>query len=409
MTELTWPTTTDDSGTLTDGSIINQTYLYAIRDTVNDKIHSSTNPTIKPNAITDEVVTARGSLASLDARLDVEHNNDGTHNLAASIVTTTVLATSLGNQNLAGNPTFLMWPDGDASAPVYYALSGAGATVARTGTGLSDTSRLVGKWGAKVTYGSATARLQQTLLDAGVWANADSIEGEAVAFTVWVKSSTVSQVRAYFYTGTAGYEYSSYHTGGGGWERLEVLETVLATATELTVGVEIAGTGNFVVSGFCPILGATATDKFLPARVQRGSIVFPISGTPTTGDGKGHFMPSRHMNITDVQIYCKTAPTGAFTIDVEIGDGTTWASIFATVISVDSGKEFAWQAADTTTYANTFVKPAFLDNGDDGAAGADQSIVRYNIDAVNAAADAVLHIRGWQYIRPLEDLLDYND
>lgn len=410
MTQLTWPTTTDDSGTLTDGSIINQTYLYAIRDTINDKIHSATNPTVTPEDIIDEVVTARGSLGSLDARLDVEHNNDGTHNLSASIVTTSVLATSIQNQNLAANPEFYMWPDGDSSAPAYYSLSGAGAAVARTGTGLADTSRLIGDFAAKVTYGSATAELKQTLIDSGKWPGIDHLEGSDFAFTVWVKSSTVSQVRAFVYTGTAGYEYSSYHTGGGSWERLEVVETILATATELTVGVAIAGTGNFICSGFCPILGATATDKFIPTPIVRGSIVHMFGGTPTTGDGQRFFVPGRNLTITDVQIYAKTSPTGGpFTIDIEVGDGTTWASIFATVISVDDGKEFAWQEADHATFANKFMKPAHLDNGDNGAAGADQSVLRINVDAVNTAADITICIRAWQYVRPLEAFMAYND
>jgi hypothetical protein len=410
MTQITFPASTNDDGTLTTGTVLNEAFFDAIESGINALVHSSSNPAITPVNIIDEVVTARGSKASLDARLDVEHNDDGTHNLSANIVTTSVLAASLAGQNLAANPTFIMWPDGDTSAPAYYSLSGAGATIARTGTGLGDTTRLIGDFCAFVTYGSATARLQQTLLDAGVWPANDHLEGEKIAYSVWVKSSTVAKVRAFVYTGTAGYEYSSYHTGGGSWERLEVVETILATATELSVGVEISGTGNFYMSGPCPMLSNTAPTRFVNSQAQRGSIVWSFSGSPPTGDGQRHFIPSRVIKLTDVQIYAKTAPSGgAFTIDIERGDGSTWVSVLAATMSVDDGKEFAWQEVDTGTYARKFVEPAFVDNGDNGDAGATNSVLRLNIDAVNGAADITIIVRGWQYARLLEDALAYND
>lgn len=73
-----WPTTTDDSGTKTDGTIVNDALFDAIKASVEDQVHSSVNTTIKPKTITDEVVAARGSKTTLDERLDVALNNDGT-------------------------------------------------------------------------------------------------------------------------------------------------------------------------------------------------------------------------------------------------------------------------------------------------------------------------------------------
>ncbi len=64
-----WPTVTDDSGTKTDGTIINKALTDAVKASVEDQVHSSTNTLIKPKAITDEVVTARNGEASLSARL----------------------------------------------------------------------------------------------------------------------------------------------------------------------------------------------------------------------------------------------------------------------------------------------------------------------------------------------------
>ena len=79
MTLLTdlWPATTDDSGTKTDGTVINATLTDAFKAAIEDNIHSLTNTTVKTKTIIDEVVAARGNLASLDARLSVGIDDDG--------------------------------------------------------------------------------------------------------------------------------------------------------------------------------------------------------------------------------------------------------------------------------------------------------------------------------------------
>lgn len=77
MTLLTFPTVTDDTGTKTDGTIINSALFASIKTGIEAVTHSTNNATVDPNDIIDEVVTARGSAASLDARLDVALNADG--------------------------------------------------------------------------------------------------------------------------------------------------------------------------------------------------------------------------------------------------------------------------------------------------------------------------------------------
>ena len=69
-----WPTLADDTGAGQDGTVLAKARFDEIKASVEDQVHSSTNPTIKPNATIDEVVTARGSMGSLDARLDVALN-----------------------------------------------------------------------------------------------------------------------------------------------------------------------------------------------------------------------------------------------------------------------------------------------------------------------------------------------
>lgn len=54
-------------------------------------------------------------------------------------------------------------------------------------------------------------------------------QGKQVTFGAWIKSSTASDVRLQLYDGV-GSNYSSYHTGGGGWEWLESTATVNSNA-----------------------------------------------------------------------------------------------------------------------------------------------------------------------------------
>ena len=70
---------TDDDGSGTTGTKQNQSFWSLWRDAINTLIHSVTNPTITPEDIIDEVVTARGNKATLDTRLDVSIDNDGAY------------------------------------------------------------------------------------------------------------------------------------------------------------------------------------------------------------------------------------------------------------------------------------------------------------------------------------------
>jgi hypothetical protein len=79
MAALTgWPTITDDVGTKRDGTIINQALFNSVKASIEAEVLSATNPSVTTKAIIDEVVAARGTMASIDARLDVAMNEDGT-------------------------------------------------------------------------------------------------------------------------------------------------------------------------------------------------------------------------------------------------------------------------------------------------------------------------------------------
>jgi hypothetical protein len=67
---LTWPSGTDDPGDGQSGTPLDAAYFASQKSGIETLIHSAANPTLSPAMITDEVETARGSCASLAARLE---------------------------------------------------------------------------------------------------------------------------------------------------------------------------------------------------------------------------------------------------------------------------------------------------------------------------------------------------
>src|SRR5574341_691175 len=110
-----WPTLVDDDGSLTLGTEIDKAVFDAIKASIEADMYSSTNPTVTAENAIDEVVAARGSKASLDARLDVALNEDGTLKSQASLVTA-ASAQELPQTNMVVNDVFLIWAAGDAVA-----------------------------------------------------------------------------------------------------------------------------------------------------------------------------------------------------------------------------------------------------------------------------------------------------
>ena len=92
MSLVTRPTMNDDTGTFDNGTVVNAAFGATAFDQIDDQCHSTTNTTVKPKAITDEVVTARGTKASLAARLLVSMGTDGTLTGVVKRLTTDVTA-----------------------------------------------------------------------------------------------------------------------------------------------------------------------------------------------------------------------------------------------------------------------------------------------------------------------------
>jgi hypothetical protein len=256
----------DDSGIFTDGTIVDKDFIDEILDQIDDQNHSTTNPTVKPKTITDEVVAARGSKASLDARLDVALNEDGTPKAVAGQATESEVALAEGNINVARNSDLEDWTAGGAAAPDDYTLSGAGAAIARTGPAMGDTTDLgVGTYAAKITSGGgAAAKLTQAVIATADYLKYRAVDGRKIGFCIRAKVAASNVLRIVIDDGVTT-TASAYATGSASEQYLTVLHTISASATKLDVYAEVAlGTNAAYVGGFVAVFSDLAPSAWTP-------------------------------------------------------------------------------------------------------------------------------------------------
>lgn len=414
MSDVTtdFPSVVDDLGDGRSGTRIDDAWQDDVITAINNQVLSATNPTLTPADTIDEVVTARGSTGALDTRISLEHNADGTHKSTGTLegyATVTQLLGGIGAKNLIINDDDQVWVAGDAAAPTGSTLSGAGAAVARAGTGLGDTTRKIGDFCAKLTRGGADAALTETLLSGGSFTRAEFIQGLYAAGGAWVKCSTVSAARVGIYDGV-GYTYSSYHTGGGDWEWLGVTRQINVAATGLYFIRQVANAAVAAYfSGRTLLILDSDLDlpRYVPSDTTYGTVHFGISGVLAAGTALGRFIPSRMGLVKDVQGDVKTAPTGAtlLTIDVNTYDGANPTSLFGGTKLAFVASEFNAGKQPDGTYARRCLVGGF-----GNALGAGQRLTM-DIDSVGntiAGSDLGLEVRIFQYQSPLERFWAYN-
>jgi hypothetical protein len=403
------PAVVDDDGTGRTGTRWNKAFNDDWTDAINEQVASVANPTVKPVDTIDEVVAARGSEASLTARLDTALNADGTPKAAAFTAYATV-AQSLGGMgfvNLVSNDDFSNWVDGDSSAPEGDVLAGAAASVARCGTGLADTNRKVGDFCAKVTRAGANASLSRTLLAGSSFTRADFIKSLYAPAGAWVKCSTPNVARVGVYDGV-GYTYSSYHTGGGAWEWLPVTRQINVAATSLVgpnLYVDNADVAAYI-SGRCLVLSDqnVTLPCWIGCPTVYGTIHFVLAGAVTVGARKGDYVPSRPGIVRDVQLYARTAPTGqALIVDVNTWDGVARTSMFATRPEISAA--FSGGAQPDGLYARRCLRGRF---GNTWEAGTEVSPDVDQVGSGVAGADVLVEVRVAQPQSLLEKFWSYN-
>ncbi len=187
----------------------------------------------------------------------------------------TAIGQSQGAENLLADNTFLIWAAGDAAAPSYYTLSGAGASVARSGTGLGDTTRKWGPYAAKVTAGGASAFLQQIALSSSSYD--DGMDGREWSVGAWVYCASASSGRIALYDGvnTSPSSYAPAAT----WTWLTATQTVDSAATELRFSFEVATTKTCYLSAPTAILGPVTPQYPQPSMVETRTLGKAAGGT----------------------------------------------------------------------------------------------------------------------------------
>lgn len=259
----------NDGGDFISGTVADKAFFDAILDTVDDQAHSTTNPAVKPKATTDEVVAARGSKATLDARLDVSIEEDGTLKSQASLVAASTYQAGLGGRNVAQNGDLADWTAGGALAPDTFTLTGAAATIARTGIAQVDTFHFGTGSGfaAKVTRAGTNWKLTQDVISAADFTKYVNVKSQKVGVAVKGKTSIGSLLRIVVDDGVTT-TASSYHTGGGAEEHLSVVHTISASATKLSVYVEGTGSnGDAYVGGFNIVFADLAPSDWSPLSI----------------------------------------------------------------------------------------------------------------------------------------------
>lgn len=398
------PTPTDDNGDGQSGTIIDEAFVADICDAITDVQTSS-------NDVLAEVIDARGSKSSLDARLDVSINEDGSLK-QASVQGLIGLASGL---NLLGNDTFLCWPNGDALTPAYWALSGVGATIARTGTGLADTARKHGRYAAKVVSGAfASGVLKQTLVSSTDMAFA-TLTGRKIAFGCRVKAAVAGAVSVRMTDGvnTVSSDFHSGQTTTGpendGWEWLTGVLTVATGATEISFQCQVDPGGSAVTayfSGPTVIFDEIEPVDWMPALITRKTFHFFQSGNATATARKAIFNVERPGMIRNTTITVQTAPVGqALIVDVNVHDNAgNLTSIYA-----GSGTQptiaataFAGSALPDGTYSQRCIT---TQGGTALLQGGRVSIDVDQVGSVAAGADLAVTVMYESWNRPLDELL----
>lgn len=399
MSLVTRQAMSDDSGIFTDGSIVNKAFIDQIYDQQDDQGHSTTNPTIKPKAITDEVVTARGNLANLNARISAVVDANGVPVPSASAVTE-AQAAELPQSNCVLNDTFIIWAAGDAVAPTGWVLAGTGAACARAGTGLADTKRKVGDFCAKLTFGSATLTLAQDVLPAAAFSRVDHLKTEPVGFGAWVWANAASQARLYVTDGVVT-TFSSFHTGDGSWQFLTVEHTISGSGTHLEVGISVgSGAANPVyLSGATLIFSDIAPANWRPTPNTVGTVFLPVQGAQTTGTAKGWYTYNRMGIVKHVECNLRTAPTGATTFKVDVNRGGT--TMLASVVAFVASDKNAGKVPDGTYSQRCFPGNTLAS----GTTITDE--LTFDIDDIGntiPGSDLAVKIRTLVYLDPFESV-----
>jgi hypothetical protein len=356
-----WPSITDDDGTYTVGTIFNKAFFDSIEAALEAYLVSGTNPTVTPADAIDELVDARGSKASLDARLDVSMNDDGTLKSLAGYATSAQLQSQI-SQNLFADSLLLLWPDGDAAAPYNWTTAGAGVAIARCGSGLADTQQMpYGDFCARLTYGTAAATATKQIIGAAAIGKLGGLKGRTVGVGVYCKCSIASAASLIVDDGvttTRGGESGNgtYHSGDGGANWIYATHTLDSAATKLDIAIEMNQNGAIYFGNFVLIISEVAPSDwhpehfgwFVAGQQQRGDITV----TADLNELSLPFPIPHGALLYETKLKMRTAPVGS---DAIYDVNKNGATAYTTKPTVADGATYG-DARPDGTYANRCFK-----------------------------------------------------
>lgn len=357
MALLSFPATVDDAGLGQDGTVFNAAYFAAIKSAIEAVVHSTTNPSLTPEDIIDEVVNARGSTSSLDQRLDVALNEDGTLKTIGGTLVQTDLQNTLGIAagNLLVNNDFQIWADGDSAIPQSWAVASGSPTISRAGTGLADTNRKIGDFCLKLVTAAENTIIRQTILPGTDFDRAGALFEESREFGIgcWVKTSTPNIARIKMNDG-GNFAISSSHTGSGNWEWLSAAGTAQSgtTGTALLFDFQIDTAATVYFSMPTVLIGKYAPPRAIPSQVVYGTLAFLLPGDPVIASQESmHYVLARPGIVRDVAIIAKTDVGSNLVLAIERRIGTdTWESLYTSNPTVTTGNRFLYAGAPTAAY-----------------------------------------------------------
>jgi hypothetical protein len=258
-----WPSITDSADGRT-GTVISKINIWdKIKTAISNLcISAGIGSVLTPATACDEIVAARGSMGSLDARLDVALNEDGTPRPVAGQATETEVGRAQAERNIVKNGDLERWPAGGSAAPEGWVLSGAGATVVRAGPAQSDTTDLgVGTYCAKITSGAgAVAKLTNTVISSSDMSRWRNVKGRKVSVVIRGKAGLNNILRFAVDDGVV-VTPSAYIAGDSVEHNMTLLVTLSASATKLDVYAEVAlGTVNAYVGGLSVVFSDVLSD-----------------------------------------------------------------------------------------------------------------------------------------------------
>jgi len=141
--------------------------------------------------------------------------------------------------NLLGNPQFDEWSRGTTTAPDGWSHWGTVAQIAGPGV----------TFAAQLTNTASQAGQLYQFIDATGFPSMAMLYKRPITFVATVLASTASRVRLNINDGGSGNYLSGYHSGGGGWETLQVTGMLTGTAGSKPYVQLLIETGTSIVAG----------------------------------------------------------------------------------------------------------------------------------------------------------------